>query len=122
MSGETVTQLIPPLDIRTPWGWATCFAWIHSGAENEPQWKCAIYDGERAGHVIDVPQKDVRFGRNYSVSRTETTLPPEPPEMMRMERRATTSPPPLRVKIPAPPPFPKRSARDRMGVGARASS
>jgi hypothetical protein len=121
MSGETITQLVPPIDIRTPWGWATCFAWIHSGAENEPQWKCAIYDGERAGHIIDIPQKNVRFGRNYSVSRTETTLPPEPPEMMRMAR-PTTDGPKLRVKVPAPPSPPKRSSSDRIGVSARSSS
>jgi hypothetical protein len=55
MSGETVTQLNPPINVRTPWGWAMCVAWIHWGAENEPQWKCAPYDGERAGHVIDNP-------------------------------------------------------------------
>ena len=84
MSGEVVTQLNPPIDVRTPWGWAMCVAWIHWGPENEPQWKCAPYDGERAGHVIDIPQKDIRFGRNYSVHRTEATLPPEPPAMMRM--------------------------------------
>jgi len=122
VSGETITQLVPPIDIRTPWGWATCFAWIHSGAENEPQWKCAIYDGERAGHVIDIPQKEVRFGRNYSVSRTETTLPPEPPAMMRMSRAASPAPPPLRVKIPAPPPTPKKIARDRIGIAGRPAS
>jgi hypothetical protein len=120
MSGETITQLIPPIDIRTPWGWATCFAWIHSGAENEPQWKCAIYDGERAGHVVDIPQKDIRFGRNYSVSRTQTTLPPEPPEMMRMAR--PTAGAKLRVRIPGPPSPPKRNSHDRIGVGVRPST
>lgn len=83
-SGETVTQLVPPIDVRTPWGWATCVAWIHWGAEQEPQWKCAIYDGERAGHVIDIPQKAIRFGRNYSVQRTEVTPAPEVPAMMKM--------------------------------------
>lgn len=85
-SGETVTHLNPPIDVRTPWGWGMCVAWIHSGRENEPEWKTAIYDGERAGHVIDVPQKDIRFGRNYSVSRTESTLPGKPPEMMRVAK------------------------------------
>jgi hypothetical protein len=120
MSGETITQLAPPIDIRTPWGWATCFAWIHSGAENEPQWKCAIYDGERAGHVIDIPQKDIRFGRNYSVSRTETTLPPVPPEMMRMASTETGGKL-LRIKVPAPPPQPKRGSRDRIRISASSS-
>jgi hypothetical protein len=42
--------------------------------------------------VIDIPQKDIRFGRNYGVHRTETTLPPEPPAMMRMAPGAEGAP------------------------------
>jgi hypothetical protein len=90
MSGETITELMRPFDVQTPWGWARCVAWIHNGDENEPQWKCSPYDGERAGHVLDIPQKDIRFGRNYSVRRDEPTRPPEPPEFMRLNPRKDT--------------------------------
>ncbi len=47
-SGETITRLLPPIDVQTPWGWAVALWTIHSGAENEPQITCVPYDGEMA--------------------------------------------------------------------------
>jgi hypothetical protein len=124
MSGETITPLNPPMSVKGPWGWELCVAWIHSGIENEPQWKCINFE---TGRVVDIPQKQIRGGWNYSADRTAPEVPPSLPDLAM--RPSTPSPapmqekdtkqPPLHVKVPAPPAPPRRSSHDRMGISAK---
>ena len=121
MSGETVTPLNPPMSVKGPWGWELCIAWIHTGLENEPQWKCINFE---TGRVVDIPQKQIRGGWNYSADRTSPELPTTLPDLaMRpmavataRKEEADTRRAPLRVKVPSPPTPPRRSSRDRIGI------
>jgi hypothetical protein len=121
MSGETVTPLNPPMSVKRPWGWELCIAWIHTGLENEPQWKCINFE---TGRVVDIPQKQIRGGWNFSADRTSPELPPPMPDLAKRgppasaaakQEKAAQSPT-LRVKVPSPPATPRRSSRDRMGI------
>jgi hypothetical protein len=100
MSGETISQLNPPICVKGPWGWELAVAWIHYGPENEQQWKCINFE---TGRVVDIPQKMIRGGYNLSVDR----LDPEKPPVM----------PDLAARPPVHPPA--RPATNRIKVGGK---